>query len=185
MGPAHPALAALTGFSVVAFAALLALWAGFTAQLRTERDRADEQRMLAEESERTARRLLYAAHMNLAQRAWNEVQVPRMIELLEEYHKPGVKDLRGLEWYYLWRLGHGELAIDRGHTGGVWSVAFSPNGRRLVSAGEDSHGPDRRPRSNDNRPVDPERPRRRGARCHLQSGRPACGDGDLGLLPGG
>src|SRR3954447_25090987 len=48
---------------------------------------------------------LYAAHMNLAQRTWEEGNIQRVQELLEEHRpKAGESDLRGFEWYYLDRL---------------------------------------------------------------------------------
>ena len=76
--------------------------------------------------------------MNLARVAWDENNVGRTRELLEN-HRPrtGEPDLRGFEWYYLDRLARGgQLRIDA-HAGGVNkdSVAFTPDGRRLISSG--------------------------------------------------
>ena len=45
--------------------------------------------------------------------------------------------LRGFEWHYLQRALHGERLMLRGHAGEVYGVAFSPDGRVLVSGGED------------------------------------------------
>src|SRR5262249_23727322 len=49
----------------------------------------------------------------------------------------GDPDLRGFEWYYLQRLCQLELHTLQGHAGSVLGVAFSPDGRRLASAGAD------------------------------------------------
>jgi WD40 repeat protein len=83
-------------------------------------------------------RTLYAAHMNLAQHAWDAGGIQRVNELLEQHRpKPGETDLRGFEWHYLYRLCHGELLTLKGHTGEVRSVAFSADGKRLASASAD------------------------------------------------
>src|SRR5207248_2893166 len=84
------------------------------------------------------RRNLYTAKMHLAENAWREAQVGRVVELLDEQRpRGGAADLRGFEWYYLWRLCHSELRTLQGHTGWVTSVAFSPDGQRLASASWD------------------------------------------------
>jgi hypothetical protein len=97
----------------------------------TEKGRADREALLA-------RRHLYVAHMNLAQRAYDETHMGRVWDLLDRQKPgPGQEDLRGWEWYYLWRLSHLELLVLQRHTGDVYGVAFSPDGRRLASASED------------------------------------------------
>jgi WD40 repeat protein/serine/threonine protein kinase len=56
-------------------------------------------------AERSARRDLYTANMNLAYRAWNEGNLQRPQELLKLYlPQDGKEDLRGFEWRYLWKL---------------------------------------------------------------------------------
>ncbi|MCH7727211.1 MAG: SpoIIE family protein phosphatase, partial [Planctomycetes bacterium] len=71
-----------------------------------EKDRADSEAERARHESLISRRRLYAAHMNLAQRASQEGRIGRLLELLDEQrprHTGGV-DLRGFEWYYLWKL---------------------------------------------------------------------------------
>ena len=76
--------------------------------------------------------------MNLAKRAWDEGNVGRAAELLELHRpQPGQLDLRNFEWFYLDRLCHRDLLTLKGHTKRVWSVAFSPDGKRLASARRD------------------------------------------------
>jgi hypothetical protein len=58
-----------------------------------------------------AQQLLYASDMNLAQRAFESGNVGLGRDLLESHWpKSGEQDLRGFEWYYLWRLYNGQLA---------------------------------------------------------------------------
>jgi hypothetical protein len=135
-GRRNPAVAGLLAAVAAALlggtaaATLFAVRADANARrANTERDRADEEAL-------QARRNLYLAHMQLAERAYDEVNMARVRDLLERQQpeRTGGTDLRGFEWYYLWRLSHSELLTLRGHTGWVQCVAFSPDGRRLASA---------------------------------------------------
>ena len=83
------------------------------------------------------RRTNYVAQMGLAQQAWREAQMDQVREHLQvaEPRRPGDPDLRGFEWYYLRRLCDASTRTLRGHTGMVTCVAYSPDGRRVVSAG--------------------------------------------------
>jgi WD40 repeat protein/serine/threonine protein kinase len=97
-----------------------------------EQQHAEEQRRAVEAQRDSNRRLLYIAEMNLAEQSWQSNAVGRTEELLLKYvPKPGEEDLRGLEWYYLWRLSHSELAKLRFPNTTV-GVAFSPDGRLLA-----------------------------------------------------
>ncbi|HEX6185160.1 MAG TPA: hypothetical protein VFZ44_14845 [Pyrinomonadaceae bacterium] len=53
------------------------------------------------------RQLLYAASIKLAQQAYDEGNLTYARELLGA-HAPGGADALGFEWFYLWRLLHGE-----------------------------------------------------------------------------
>jgi serine/threonine protein kinase len=90
------------------------------------KQRETELRRIAEAERDRSQRLLYTANMNLANRAWDEANVGRMEELLDQ-HRPqsGQPDLRNFEWFYLDRLCHSDLLTLKGHTNLVWSVAFS------------------------------------------------------------
>jgi len=72
--------------------------------------------------------------MNLVQQAWEQNDVAQVRRLLEETATyPG----RGFEWDYWQRQTHRELKTPRGHVGWVRDVAFSPDGQRIVTAGDD------------------------------------------------
>jgi WD40 repeat protein len=76
----------------------------------------------------------YALGVQLAHRAWEENNVTRTRELLDEVPKSVAgRDLRGFEWYYLSRLCHSEALTLGGHASVVNSVAYSPDGQRLAS----------------------------------------------------
>jgi WD40 repeat protein len=128
-------LAALAAVVIASLAGLTSLW------LRAEDQRAaaEEARGRAEEAETGARRRyaesrlnLYVADLGLAKRAWDEADLARMRELLDEVRPhPGEEDLRGFEWYYLERQSHaGRLTLP----GGLF-VAFSPDGQRIAAEG--------------------------------------------------
>jgi eukaryotic-like serine/threonine-protein kinase len=99
---------------------------------------AETERGKAEVERNRSQRLLYIAHMNLAKRAWDEGNVGRVVELLDLHRpQPGEPDLRSFEWFYMDRLCHKDLLTLKGHTNGVVSVAFSPDGQRVASASFD------------------------------------------------
>ncbi len=82
------------------------------------------------------RRASYVADMNLARVAWDENNLSRAHELLEKHRpRPGETDYRGFEWHYLRRLFHGDLLTVKAHVGSVRTVAFTPDGKRLVTSG--------------------------------------------------
>jgi WD40 repeat protein/serine/threonine protein kinase len=112
----------------------------------TQRDEAQRQRdgvkALNEKlaaKEQQLQRTLYAAHMNVAQQSWETNNLVRLRELLEQHRpKSAESDLRGFEWYYLYRLCHAELLTFRGHTDIVHGMAYSPDGHRLASGSMDN-----------------------------------------------
>src|SRR5262249_58892634 len=119
----RPAAAALVAVSSLAVLALTVGSLFYSANLRDlttrlldERDEADVQRRRALEKEVEARRQeaatrrsLYAAHLNLAQRAWEGDNVVRVLDLLNGYQPaPGRDDLRSFEWFHLWHLCHSD-----------------------------------------------------------------------------
>jgi hypothetical protein len=96
--------------------------------------RATRAERAAEVAAQMARQNLYAASMNMAQLAWEQNNVGQVRRLLEE---TATFPERGFEWYYWQRQTHLELLTLRGHVGSVSRSAFSPDGRRIVTGGED------------------------------------------------
>jgi len=130
----------------VVVSTLLAVWAT-SAEREANRQRiASDQarqealgaRVEADRQRDEARATAYATGIGLAQRAWEDNDVIRARELLEGVPREVAgRDLRGFEWDYLSRLFHPEERTLTGHEGVVSSVAFSPDGRRLVSVSND------------------------------------------------
>jgi serine/threonine protein kinase len=104
------------------------------------REREAAARKTADHKAAEARFNQYVAQMNLVQRDYEANNLGHVQELLEAQvpHEPGATDCRGFEWYYWQRTSHGELLLTfKGHTGEIVGVAYSPDGRRLASAGDD------------------------------------------------
>jgi len=100
-----------------------------------ERNTAVEARRAADLQRALAERKLYAASMNLVLPAWEQNNLGRVRQLIEE---TAASPQRGFEWYYWQRQTHLELMTLRGHLGAVLRVAFSPDGQRIVTASEDN-----------------------------------------------
>ncbi len=129
----NPVLASLTA------AVLLLFWAGFAGvtwnywQAETARQELESKRQELESKRQELETNLYFNHIALAHRELSADNLGRAQELLDECPA----GLRQWEWYYLKRLCQVEPVTLRGPEKGVYSVAFSPDGRRLASANGD------------------------------------------------
>jgi WD40 repeat protein len=148
---------AMTTFAVVAAALVLgtsvSTWQAIRASqaetvARANEEDAREQKRLADEARKRTegqrdelaalnkqlRRARYAADMNLARYAWQDSNLVRSRDLLDQHRpRPGEADLRGFEWHYINRICHAEL-LTSPVDGMVFSVAYSPNGKVLAGA---------------------------------------------------
>src|SRR4029079_3888171 len=79
-------------------------------------------------------RQLYVSTMNLAQAAWEQNDLTRMRELLDE--KASAPE-RGFEWFFWQRHLHLEARTLREHAEPVLAVAYSRDGQRIVSGSAD------------------------------------------------
>jgi eukaryotic-like serine/threonine-protein kinase len=83
-----------------------------------------------------ARRRFYASQMNLAMQAWEAGQPARMLELLESQRpRFDQDDLRGFDWYYLWRLSQGahRFSLPTQNVDDSSALAISPDGKTLAT----------------------------------------------------
>jgi WD40 repeat protein/serine/threonine protein kinase len=93
-----------------------------------QRQRAEDNERQAKASEAQARRLWYAASLNLAQQAWESNNIPRLRALLAQTADyPG----HGFEWYYCQRLCHLELHTLTVHRGPLPPIAWAADRQRL------------------------------------------------------
>jgi WD40 repeat protein len=126
----RPALAALLGVSAVAALALVGVLVGlwYNARLQGALSEAQTQRKRAEDLEMRGR---YAYGIT---RAEHELADQR-VALAEEALEACPTELRRWEWYYLWRRCHADHLTFLADEAGLCSVAFSPDGQRLVCGG--------------------------------------------------
>jgi eukaryotic-like serine/threonine-protein kinase len=110
---------------------------------KTQEALANEQRKNAVANEKTAkeqellaRRRFYAGQMNLALQAWEAGQPARVLELLESQRpRFDEEDLRGFEWYYLWRLclARHRFSLPTQNVDNAEALAYSPDGKSIAS----------------------------------------------------
>ena len=86
----------------------------------------------AEEYATRAEWLVYASKLTMAQTDFETGNGGLALQYLSEC----LEKLRGWEWRYLWNRINAKLTL-QGHAGGVMGVAFSADGRRLVTASVD------------------------------------------------
>lgn len=89
----------------------------------------------ARENESLAQSRFYAAQMNLAQQAWEDDDPARTVDLLESLRpRESGPDLRGFEWYYLYRLSRPNLLRSwQAHNHIVTGIAWSPDGSMFAT----------------------------------------------------
>jgi hypothetical protein len=89
----------------------------------------------------TANTLLYISDMNQIQQVWESTQDgDRVKEMLDETSTLTDIDgklCRGFEWSYWRRVNSSFCGVIDGHANAVYSVAFSPDGQRIVTGSED------------------------------------------------
>src|SRR6185503_17227978 len=115
-----PALASALGFALVALVIGLATtsWQWRRAEGMAVKERHERER--AETGESKVVHQLYVAKMNLIQAAWEQNNLSRARQLLEE---TATAPEHGFEWYYWQRQLHLELNTLRGHTEPILAVA--------------------------------------------------------------
>jgi len=131
----RPTMAALVGACLVALLALggAVVGAVYNSRLEQARQAEVEQGKLTQEALGRAETYLYYHRIGLAERSWRENQVARAIELLAECPEAQ----RGWEWHYLDRLCNKARLRLTGHDDEVTGVAYSPDGKLLVTACKD------------------------------------------------
>jgi WD40 repeat protein len=153
--PVAVALSLLAGIAATSYFAVQADARAYDARIAqgVADSKANQAKTSAEEAQEARHhsdRRLYVSDLRLAQRAWEDARIERLLELLagqRPEHTDGI-DLRGFEWHYLWRLAHSELltlpgcnepprgdyallgAPRQSPPGGL---AFSPDGTRLAA----------------------------------------------------
>jgi len=156
----RPALTALMALAIIAPLLLVAV--GFwynrvltqknreitrqSADIARERDDADaarrEESQLRGESEgreRAIRRDLYATQLSMAGRAWENGRVSLVHEVLESTrpNRTAGLDLRGWEWFHLYRRSRSALVRFQGHAVRPRVAVFSPEGK-IAASGDES-----------------------------------------------
>jgi WD40 repeat protein len=108
------------------------------ARIRAEAAEAEQRRLrlVAEERLENEERANYSSTIGMVLQEYGADNVAEADRRLDSCRW----DLRGPEWNYLRRICHPELRILRRHTGPVHCVAFSPDGKHLLTAGSGGFG---------------------------------------------
>jgi WD40 repeat protein/serine/threonine protein kinase len=133
----NPVVASLSAAVALALVAGTVISLFFAIKAKQE---AREATFFANEADQRAleaARRLYIADLRQVQDAWEQDQFSRVRSLLDGQRpeRTGHMDLRGFEWHYWDRLL--QTGVVQGRLWPVFSVAWSPDGHRLASAGQD------------------------------------------------
>jgi tRNA A-37 threonylcarbamoyl transferase component Bud32 len=131
----RPAAAALVLMSGVAALAMVGAVVGALYNQQLHVANALTARALESEARQRKRAEMYQYfhHIGLVHAGWRDGDLSQAEKLLEECPP----DQRHWEWYYLTRLHRADLLTLTGHTARVLDAAFSPDGSRIASAGDD------------------------------------------------
>ncbi|QDT89890.1 protein kinase domain-containing protein [Gimesia algae] len=97
--------------------------------------RAKQEAQKALHNFKIAERNGYYSDMLLLQKAWQDADPFKLIQILGRYRKR--EDLRGFEWDYWNRMSQTNLLSFREHSGKVTDIAYSPDGTKIASAATD------------------------------------------------
>lgn len=115
-------------------AAILALIASLAVVAMIQSKRATAAALAEKQQRARAEANEYIAKMALVQHAWERNDAQRMRRLLDE---TAVFSDRSFEWKFWQHQLHKRVKTLRGHKSGVNSVAFAPNGKRIVTGCRD------------------------------------------------
>jgi len=127
----HPIGAAQIAIAIGAAAAIVVGTAVQNGRLRAATDVANREMEMHQ-------RLLYTANVRGAFQAWRSGSLRESVDFLSN-SMPATDqgDLRGFAWHYLWNTLHCELKAIDAHQDDIYSIAFSPDGQQLATAGKD------------------------------------------------
>ena len=127
----RPAIASLVSVVLLATITLLGVVIAYNSRLNAEVSRTALE-VLAN------RRLLYTANVRLAYETYMANDVVQTHNLLNsQIPETGQEDLREFAWYYLQEQCNPATLKLEGHTGDVFSVAYSIDGTLMATAGKD------------------------------------------------
>lgn len=141
----HPGLTTLVLLLLTAVALLIAAQGAYNlrldnlnSELSDSLEQTRRAQQLSQHSELQTQQALYASDIRLAKQAWEDLDLRQYHQFLER-HRPASKvlDVRGFEWNYLWHLGHVENVTFGTYEGDVYFARYSPDGRWIVTAGDD------------------------------------------------
>jgi WD40 repeat protein/serine/threonine protein kinase len=134
----HRRALTFAAIGVMSAAVIIGTWARFALSLDRARRAAAESRTESQRRASEARRHRYVADIRQSYELVQKGQTAAALELLNKWlPAPGELDVRNFAWHYMRRLCHDERRTLRGHTGAVFAAEFSPDGRTLVSCGQD------------------------------------------------